>query len=41
MNQKTLFKLEYDKIIALLEKEATSFRRRTALPSFEAKDRPS
>ena len=26
MNQKTLFKLEYDKIIALLEKEATSFR---------------
>ena len=26
MNQKTLFKLEYDKIISLLEKEATSFR---------------
>ena len=26
MNQKTLFKLEYDKIITLLEKEATSFR---------------
>ena len=26
MNQKPLFKLEYDKIIALLEKEATSFR---------------
>ena len=26
MNQKTLFKLEYDKIIALLEKEATFIR---------------
>lgn len=41
MNQKTLFKLEYDKIIALLEKEGDIFSRRTALPSFEANDRPS
>ena len=28
MNQKTLTKLEYDKIIALLEEEASSFRGR-------------
>ena len=26
MNQKTLYKLEFDKIIALLEEQASSFR---------------
>ena len=31
MNQKTLSKLEYDKIAALLEEEASSFRGTSAL----------
>ena len=39
MNQKTLFKLEYDKIIALLEKEATSFRGGGNSPPVKADDR--